>query len=115
MLKQQKIKGTDSFQDVARKMAESGPGMTNPGALRVVLELLSPQYAGDVHNVLFMDALGIYGPRIWCLYKDVCQEDYATMARVLDAVQEGKLNKHTLNHAIDNYGQGLDIKEYTHD
>ena len=87
----------------------------NPGALRVCLELLQdggaidPDSAlGGFGKLLDLDTLGIYGPRIWMLYKDVCGEDLVKTVAALRAHQLGKLTRDTLDHAIDNYGQGLD-------
>jgi hypothetical protein len=59
-----------------------------------------------------LDTLGIYEHRIWGLYKDVCDCHLGKMIAVLRANQLGQLagvNAHALNHAIDNYGDGIDL------
>jgi len=87
----------------------------NPGGLRVCIELCRD--GGDIDpdsalkglgNILNLDQLGIYGSRIWMLYKDVCGEDLVTMVGMLRANQLGFLSDAELSHAIDNYGEGID-------
>lgn len=56
-----------------------------------------------------MDTLGIYGSRIWMLYKDVCGEDLVKTIAILRSYQLGFLNEVELNFAIDNYGRGVDV------
>jgi hypothetical protein len=56
-----------------------------------------------------MDTHGVYGHRIWMLYKDVCGENIENMLAVLRACQLGIITDQTMNHAIDNYGDGLDV------
>jgi hypothetical protein len=90
----------------------------NPGAVTVMSRLfqeapsIDPQAALGGYGYLFdLDALSIYGPRIWMLYKDVCKEDLLSMVALLRANQLGFLNESSLNNAIDNYGQGIDLPE----
>ena len=67
---------------------------------------------GPFTNLLSLDSLGIYGSRIWQLYKDVCKEDIATTIAVLRATHQlGIISKDVLNHAIDHRGQGLDLND----
>lgn len=101
----------DNAMSSIMKLAEG-----NPGAIRVCTELLlkskaiNPDAAlGEVANLLGLDTLGIYGSRIWMLYKDVCKEDIAKVVGVLRANQLGFMTKAELGHAIDNYGEGIDI------
>ena len=88
----------------------------NPGATRVCVELfkaaheIDPDAAfGGIAPVFQLDTMGIYGSRIWMLYKDVCKEDIVKTVAVLRAVQLGLVSCRVLDHAIDNYGDGLDI------
>ena len=106
-----KIELTDTTRDVVVKMSEG-----NPGALRVTMELLSktkdidPDNAlGGLGTILRMDDMGIYGPRIWMLYKDVCGEDLTKMVGLLRAQQLGIVSKSKLYHAIENWGDGLKL------
>ena len=106
-----KIQFTDTPQDVVMKLSEG-----NPGALSVCMQVLlegteiDPDgFGGGLGALLGLDTLGIYEPRIWMLYKDVCRQDLPTMLAMLRGWQLGIINADVLNHAIDNYGQGLDI------
>ena len=92
------------------KMAEG-----NPGAVMVLAQMfnkgakIDPDSAlGGFGPVLDLDALGIYGSRIWMLYKDVCGEDIVKTLAVLRAHQLGHVSAAQLHHAIDNGGDGLD-------
>lgn len=98
-----KIDLNDSFIDIITKMSEG-----NPGAITVLMGLLkgAPE---NVFLVLDLDTLGVYGSRIWMLYKDVCKEDMEIMRSLLFRWQTGKFTEHQINHAIDNYGDGIDI------
>jgi hypothetical protein len=83
----------------------------NPGALSVCVQLMKEGPHG-FFRVLYLDSLGIYGPRIWRLYKDVCRQDLAVMQALLEGSRLGKFPVAVLNHAIDNYGEGLDLAPY---
>jgi hypothetical protein len=103
----------DNIKTAIIKLAEG-----NPGALTVMLSILEKSEAidpdaalGPMAHIFGLDTLGIYGPRIWMLYKDVCKQDLVNMLAVLRAVQLGKLSESVMNHAIDNYGEGLDLPE----
>lgn len=88
----------------------------NPGALRVLMgimkntETIDPDNAlGGLGTVLMLDTFGIYGSRIWMLYKDVCGESIANTIGVLRAVQLGLVSQATMDQAINNQGAGLDV------
>lgn len=100
-----------STMDVLVAMADG-----NPGAFNVMMLLIEktkgidPDSAlGGLGNILSLDTHGIYGPRIWMLFKDVCKQNLSHMIGLLRAVQLGHLSENRLSHAIDNYGDGLDI------
>jgi len=57
---------TDSPQDVFWKLSKG-----NPGALTVLLEITQIEPPLSFIQTLRFDDLGIYGPRIWMLYKDI--------------------------------------------
>ena len=94
-------------------------GGGNPGAISVCIKLVQDggkidptDFMGGLGTILALDSLNIYDSRIWMLYKDVCGEHLGTMIAVLRAYQLGQLagvTERTLNHAIDNYGDGLDL------
>lgn len=88
----------------------------NPGAVRVCGELfhntkkIDPDSALDEMDfIISLDTLEIYGPRIWMLYKDVCQHDIAKVMGLIKAYQFGFMTKAELDHAIDNNGEGIDV------
>jgi hypothetical protein len=94
-------------------MAMSGG---NPGAMRVCFEILrdggeiDPDgLMGGLGVILLMDTFRIYEDRIWMLYKDVCREDVVSTLVVLRALQLGMIDQATLNRAIDNDGEGIDV------
>ena len=108
-----RIKLDDSFVDMGEKMAEG-----NPGAISVICQIINegaridPSSAlGGLGAVLQLDSLGIYGSRIWMLYKDVCGENVPLTIAVLRALQLGEVPETIINHAIDNRGAGLNLEE----
>jgi len=56
--------------DAVVKMVEG-----NPGALRVVCELLKPNLVEGFMDICRLDDLELYGSDIWLAYKDVCGMD----------------------------------------
>jgi len=107
----ERIKLTDSTQSAIVKLCEG-----NPGALSVCLEVLTrgaqidPQaMMGGLAGLLALDTLGIYGSKIWMLYKDVCGQDLVKTLAVLRSWQLGHTSKQRVDHAISNYGDGLDL------
>ncbi len=88
----------------------------NPGAITMLsrglgmVEAIDPDSAYGPFTLLFpLDDLGIYGSRIWMLFKDVCKQNFVLTAAALRAQQLGFISADTLNHAIDNYGEGIDV------
>jgi hypothetical protein len=108
-----RIELTDTPMDVIVKMSEG-----NPGAMTVLINLfkeggeIDPDAAfGGLASVLDLDSHGIYGSRIWCLFKDVCGQDLTATVGVLRGCQLGLLPEADLLRAIDNYGQGIDVED----
>ena len=108
-----RIKLTDTPLDSMVKLAEG-----NPGAITVLMGLMSkgpkidPQdIMGGLGQILALDSHAIYGSRIWMFYKDVCGSDFTKMIALMRSVQLGIISEDKLNHAIDNYGDGLDINK----
>lgn len=99
-------------------MVEMAEG--NPGAAVALAEIfaatpkIDPQCAfGGLNVILTLDDMGIYGSRIWCLWKDVCGRDPVKVLAMLRARQLGSLagvTQAAINHAIDNRGEGIDHK-----
>lgn len=80
----------------------------NPGALSVIMQCLQQGEAidpaaglGPLAALLNLDALGIYGPSIWVLYKDVCREDVTKFLGVLRATQLGIVSAREVQLAAD--------------
>lgn len=101
----------DNLMSMAMKMSDG-----NPGALTVVMSIykhvehIDPMGAmGGFGPILSLDTLGIYGPDIWMLYKDVCKENLPRTIGVLRAWQLGFVEAKTLKHAIQNYGDGIKV------
>jgi hypothetical protein len=110
-MKKERISLNDGILDIMMKMSDG-----NPGAITVLTRMVKEGGAIDPVNVfggysgiLSLDTHGIYGSRIWMLYKDVCGEDLVKTLGVLRACQLGFASESAINHAIDNYGQGLDV------
>ena len=66
---------------------------------------------GGLGYILDLDTLGLYGSKIWMLYADVCKNSTRNMVVALRAWQLGLLSEAKLRHAVDHYGEGLDLKE----
>jgi hypothetical protein len=45
---------------------------------------------------MLLDSLGIYGPNVWVIFKDVCEQNHARMLAVLRATQLGMLSSEAL-------------------
>lgn len=102
----------DTVQSAVMKLSEG-----NPGALTACMEMVmtlpqvDPQdIFGGLSALLSLDTNRIYGPRIWMLYKDVCGQNASKAIGLLRARQLGIIYDKELNHAIDNYGAGLDLE-----
>lgn len=103
----------DTRLSAAKKMCSG-----NVGVLSVLLAITStgahidPDAAmGSMNGILLLDALKIYGSRIWQLYNDVCDSDLTHMLACLRAVQMGLISADVLNHAIENRGEGIEAEK----
>lgn len=93
----------DSIQSSMIKLADG-----NPGAISVMCELykktpeIDPDSAlGGLGSLFSLDSDGIYGSRIWMLYKDCCGQDLVRMCAAFRAVQLGLTTREHVNQAID--------------
>lgn len=109
----QRIKLEDTSVQIGVKMSEG-----NIGAATVIVQLfkrnaeIDPQSAlGPYSSVLHLDSLGIYGSKIWMLYKDVCSEDIRKMIALLRAYQLGFTSESTIKAGIEQYGAGIDLDD----
>jgi hypothetical protein len=107
-----RIELSDSLESAIMRMAESNPGaMVALGSIIATGARIDMDDAfGGFGSILSLDMMGVYGSRIWMLFKDVCGQDVPTTIAMIRSVQLGILSSEALNHAIDNYGKGVDIK-----
>jgi hypothetical protein len=98
-----RIQLDDSMMSALMKMCEG-----NPGGLNVLMELvrqvpcIDPACAlGGLHYVLQLDDLGLYGPKIWMLFKDVCGQKIEGIVVLFRAWQLGHLSATELRRIID--------------
>ena len=102
----------DTMQDVIFKLSEG-----NSEALTVCMEVLQkgqtidPDGIGGAGLLLMFDSLSLYGSKIWMLYKDVCGENLVKTVAMLRAWQLGYVAEKKLKHAIENYGDGIDVDD----
>lgn len=111
-IKQVRIKDLGmSFMDIMIVMSDGNPGaLTTMMTMMDKAESIDPDsILGGLGKIMSLDTHGIYGSRIWQLYSDVCKKNMNTTLGLMRAVQFGFLSEHKLSHAIDNYGEGLDI------
>lgn len=107
----ERIKLNDTGLSAAMKMSEGNPGAVIVCAmmLKQGKEIDPDDFMEGLGNLLGMDTLGIYGSRIWMLFKDVCGEDLRVTCAVLRAKQLGYVTAAKLNYAIDHRGEGIDV------
>jgi hypothetical protein len=97
-----KIQLDMSAMDMIMVMSEG-----NPGALKVLMESLDKVPEVDPDDVfgpwglmMHLDSLGIYGERIWMLYKDLCGENITNTIAMARAWQLGIVRESDLKDAI---------------
>jgi len=90
----------------------------NPGALTVCMNIIKNGEQIDPDNlmgglgvILSLDTLGLYGSKIWMLFKDVCGSNLPKMIAVLRGWQLGFLSAAKIHHAVENYGEGINVDE----
>lgn len=96
-MNKQRISLQDSAMDVMVKMSDG-----NPGAMKVLMELLSitqDNPDGGWGTVLMLDSLGIYGTDIYVLYNDICNSELIKTIAVIRAVQLGYFSGDILKDA----------------
>jgi len=100
--RKERIELDDNYISSAMKLADG-----NPGAVRVLAELYSttPQVdpdcmMGGFGSLLGIDSLGIYGPAIWMLYKDVCYENILNVHIILRGWQLGYIREEDIHATI---------------
>lgn len=106
-----RIEMHDSMQTAIVKMADG-----NIGAVTVLMEMLKQggkidPYTDPLILILHLDDMGVYGSRIWMLYKDVCGQNLSKTLALVRARQLGFVSEVTLLHAINNHGHGIDVPD----
>ena len=81
----------------------------NMGATNVLTQLFGKNAFNSFDS---LRKYNITGPLIWCLYKDVCNQNLHKMITILDNCENGNITPEILTHAINNFGDGLDISRY---
>lgn len=97
----ERITLTDNALTSIAKMAEG-----NPGAAAALSTLFMKETEIDPDSVwnglgplLSLDRIGIYGPRIWLLWKDVCDMDPVKVLTLLRAAQLGIISDGVISAA----------------
>lgn len=82
-------------------------GEGNPGALRVILDSILVADKIDPDNAFGrfgflanLQSLGLKGPLIWCLFKDVCGESLPKAIAMVRAAQLGIISQEELHDKI---------------
>lgn len=76
----------------------------NAGAISVISTLVK---TGEFYYIDDLKTLGIRGPMIWMLYKDVCKQNIEKLRKIIDLYNNKTITKEQVLHAINNYGDGL--------
>jgi hypothetical protein len=76
--------------DAVAKIAEGNIMHYGPETLRRNRPL---SYLKVIGPVMLLDSLGIYGPNVWVIFKDVCEQNHARMLAVLRATQLDMLSR----------------------
>ncbi len=84
----------------------------NPGAINVMMGIV--QKVGIFEGKQLLDILkelDIRGSKIWLLFKDFCKQDLIDTMSVLMAYKNKLLTKEQIFFAINNQGQGVDLRD----
>jgi hypothetical protein len=71
--------------DAVAKIAEGNIGAAYDYGPDETLRRNRPLSYLKVGPVMLLDSLGIYGPNVWVIFKDVCEQNHARMLAVLRA------------------------------
>lgn len=98
-----RIEMTDTIKDALVKMSDG-----NPGGLMAMMSMVEVAEDADSNNaygsfgpLVYLDTFGIYGSRIWCLFKYVCGENPRHALACLRSVQLGILSRAELGRYLD--------------
>ena len=112
--RKERIQLNDTMAEVYHKLSDD-----NFGALNVLKQLMSK--GADIDPdcgmgesflmLLHLDSQGVYGDKLWMLYKDVAGENLSKAWACIRACQLGFISNEVLHHAINNGGAGLNLNE----
>lgn len=91
--------------DMTIKQAIIALAEGNPGAVTVMCEILkqAPTIDPDCESfliILQLDSLGLYGSKIWIVYKDICGENMLDMLTALRAHQLGIISEGVFHESL---------------
>jgi hypothetical protein len=112
--RKERIQLTDTPMSSVMKLAEG-----NPGALTVLSRVLregaeidpDAGFGQPIFIILNFDSIGLYGPLVWQLYKDVCGERLDKTIAIVRSWQMGFLSDSQIRYACDNRGSGINVDE----
>ena len=96
----EKIKSDMSVYDVIDVMSEG-----NPGAMRVIMEILQDQ-TGFL-KLLSLDSLDIRGVKLYMLYNDCCGRNMKKFKRTLELLNYGVFSHDEIMANLDEYAVAL--------
>jgi len=97
---------SDSMWMVAFKMSQG-----DPEAMAICVDLINrngeidPSGIPRIQSLLYLDSMGLYGPKIVSLYR-VCHSELVSFIAVVRAWQLGHLRKQQVVYAIDRFESG---------
>ena len=90
----ERIKFTDSFQEVIIKMSEG-----NPGCLAFLMELVKYREIKAMSDILLFDNMRVYGSKLYIFWNDCCDRNMEKASLVMDKLKKGEMEKQIfLNH-----------------
>lgn len=115
----ERIQLSDTPMDAILKLVEGNPGATVAitECMKVYPTIDPDSMFGSMSILLNVDSFGIYGHRIWILYKDLCQQNPVKVITIMRAMQLGIVNFVEVKRAIDAIEKiiDIDVPEFNHD
>lgn len=113
MQHQERIQLTDTAMTAAIKLADG-----NPGAITAIMKMMEsapsidPDSAfGPLGPLFSLDSMGIYGSRIWVLWKDVCGGNALRVETLFRAAQLGIISDQQVSNAASTGRAGFDFSD----
>jgi hypothetical protein len=111
--RKERIELTDSMMSAMMKLAEGNPGAVSALCKQAEsASAIDPDSAfGPLGALLSLDGMGIYGPNIWMLWKDVCNQNAVSFHALLRAVQLGLVPEREVIDAATSGRTTLDLDD----